>query len=121
MTDLKIDIEGLPQLKAALAEKVAELHAASVEAVADEAELLRADAAQHAPKVKTCDLRRSVRVEPGSSELEATVETRLRYATFVEHGTYKDKAQPFMQPASERARKRFPERAAQIIRTALGG
>lgn len=113
-----VTIEGIPALKAALARKVKELHAASTTAVAEEVDLIRRDAVKEAPQ-DTGDLRRKIRGE--SDGLKGTVRSTARHAGFVEHGTFKDKAQPYMAPAADRARRRFPKRATDIIRKALGG
>jgi len=111
-------LDGLPALKAALAAKAAELHAAAVEAVAQETETVRDDARLRAPRGKTGDLRRGIRGEP--VELVGEVKSTVRYAAFVEHGTYRNEAQPYMRPAADKARRRFPDVARDVIRRALG-
>lgn len=111
-------IEGIPALESALRRKVAELHEAAAEGVREEVDAIKSDAQSRAP-VDTGELRGSI--EPESEGLTGTVTTTSRHAGFMEFGTSKDEAQPFMKPAAEKARKRFPARAAAIIRTALGG
>lgn len=114
----KTEILGLGKLDAALARKAKELQAAAKEAVGQEVENIADDARRTAPR-KTGELRSSIRSDHGG--LKGTVKATARYATFVEHGTYKDPAQPFMHPAAERARRRFPQVARDIIAKALGG
>lgn len=118
MAKSTITIEGIPKLKAALAQKVEELRAASTTVVAEEVAAIRVDARTTAPRL-TGDLEGHITSE--SAGPAGTVRSTSRHAGFVEHGTYKDKAQPYMMPAATRARKRFPKRAADIIRAALGG
>jgi HK97 gp10 family phage protein len=113
-----VTIEGLPELRAALARKTAELRAASTTAVAEEVGKVRDDAVLLAPR-KTGALEAGIRGE--AAGLTGAVTSSARHSTFVEHGTYKDKAQPFMRPASEAARHRFPSRAAAILRSVLEG
>lgn len=111
-----VKVEGLPQMTAALARKAAEAHAAAVAAVAAEVEAVKADASSGAP-VDKGELRDSIRGE--ASGTSGTVRATARHANFVESGTFKDKAQPFMGPAAEASRSRFPGGAATTIRTAL--
>lgn len=118
MANELLTVEGIPELKRALATKVAELVAAATEVVGQEVEAIRADAEEHAPRLSG-DLQEHVVAEHAGTK--GVIRSTSRHALFVEHGTYKDAAQPYMRPAAERARKRFPARAAAIIRAALGG
>lgn len=111
-------IKGLPGLKAALEAKAEELEAAAVMVVAEEVEVIRADAERGAPEL-TGDLREHIVGEAHGTR--GRIRSTSRHAGFVEHGTFKDEAQPYMGPAADRARPRFPKRAADIIRAALGG
>jgi HK97 gp10 family phage protein len=111
-------ILGLPELKTALASKVEELLAASTTVVRQEVDAIRDDAVRLAPR-HTGALEEGIHAQ--ASGPEGDVRSTARHSTFVEHGTYRNKAQPFMMPAANRARKRFPKRAADIIRAALGG
>lgn len=112
----KVTIKGLADLERKLAEAGSATRAAAEKAVSEEANATRDDARRLAP-VKTGELRRSIRAE--AEGLTGDVKARARHATFVEHGTYRDKAQPFMRPAADRARLRLPKRAAKIIKAAL--
>ncbi len=118
MSRKTITVEGLPGLRAALAHATAELRAASEEAVREETELIQQDAVKFAPR-DTGALERSIRGD--AVGLTGNVRATARHATFVEHGTSKTPAQPFMGPAATRARRRFPARAKAIISKALGG
>lgn len=112
-----VKILGLPEMEAAIAAKVAELHAGAIEAVAAEVALVGSDVEDAVP-VDTGELKDSVQRESGG--LEGSVKATARHAKFVEFGTYKDPAQPYMGPAADKARRRFPATAAAIIRKALG-
>jgi HK97 gp10 family phage protein len=103
-------------MRAALEQAGTELHAAAAEAVADEVGDVQRDARRLAP-VKTGELRRKIQAE--SSDLTGEVKSTARHTPFVEHGTYRDKAQPFMAPAALLARRRLPKRAAKLIKVAL--
>lgn len=120
MPDIKgwaIEVKGIPGLEAALARKVAELHEASAKAVGEEVEAIREDAQATAPRLTGELEEHIVREHDGTS---GTVKSTSRHAGFMEFGTYKDEAQPYMKPAADRARKRFPTRAAAILRAVLG-
>jgi HK97 gp10 family phage protein len=47
--------------------------------------------------------------------------TDLRYAQYVEYGTYKDQPQPFMTPAGDAQKKRFPIRVARTVSATVKG
>lgn len=68
--------------------------------VADIANKVAETARQHAP-VRTGKLRDSIYVEDlGAGEYE--IQANAEYATFVEYGTARSAAQPFMRPAYEK-------------------
>lgn len=114
-----ISIEGLAELGRALAEKAAELHLGAIAAVRAEVKLVQADAKDSAPIGPTGKLREGIEAE--ANGLDGKVTSTVRYGPFVEHGTYKDPAQPFMGPAAERSRVRFKETAGAFIKSSLGG
>ena len=111
-----VKIEGLARLKKNLAEAGTKTREAAEQAVASEVDEIRDDARRMAPR-KTGALRAGIRAR--ANGLDGTVKSTVRYATFVEHGTYRDKAQPYMAPAAALARLRLPKRAADVIRVAL--
>ena len=113
-----IDVEGLPGLKAALARAAEQVTEGAERAVREEVDAIHDDAVKFAPRDKG-DLERGIRAE--TSGLQGTVRSTARHSGFVENGTFKDEAQPFMAPAATRSRRRLPERAAAIIKAALGG
>jgi HK97 gp10 family phage protein len=114
----KLTLNGVPGLEAALRKKVEELRAAATVAVTEEVTLIHADAVLIAPR-DSGDL--VEKIDKQANGLRGSIKSKSRHAGFVEFGTYKDGAQPYMHPAAERARPRFPKRAASIIRAALGG
>ncbi|MBX6361316.1 MAG: HK97 gp10 family phage protein [Acidobacterium ailaaui] len=74
------------------------------EAVQEAALYCQAQAKRRCP-VDTGRLRSSIEYQPGY--LEAQVETNVYYAPFVEYGTRKMTARPFLGPASTQASKRL--------------
>lgn len=76
----------------------------------------QADAQQRAP-VKTGTLRRSIRAE-FPAELVGVVAVHVEYGKDVEYGTHKQAAQPYVTPAAEVARRRFPKRIQEALRDA---
>ena len=118
MSKADITVHGLGELKRALANVASETRKGAEAAVAEEVAAVRDDAVKFAPR-HTGKLEAGIHAEPAG--LSGTVRSTARHSQFVEHGTYKDPAQPFMQPAAVRSRRRLPERAAAIIRAFLGG
>lgn len=111
-----IVIEGMAQLQRAVVMTAAKARAAAEKAVAEEVAEVGDDARSTAPE-KTGALRAGIKQRAGG--LEGEVEATARHSTFVEHGTFKDTAQPYMGPAAERSRKRFPARAGALIKAAV--
>lgn len=68
----------------------------------------QADARDYCP-VKTGNLKRSIqwRLEPGSDGFTGSVYTGCSYSIFVEFGTRKQRAQPYMWPAYVMLRENF--------------
>ena len=114
----RFKIEGLAELNAALNYAAVRARAAAMEALREEVNAIHEDATSGAPVV-TGELREGIQREVSGTE--GKVSTTARHSTFVEHGTYKDPAQPFMAPAAAKSRARWPLRAASRIRSALGG
>lgn len=61
------------------------------------------------PGVQTGTLRSSVTTEVNAAELTARVGTNLEYAPYLELGTRKMEARPFLQPALEKSRLRIQQ------------
>lgn len=111
-----VQIVGLSKLEAALVRKVEVINRAASLAIAEEAQEAKTDAVHLAPDGPTGDLDKGIRSK--AEGLEGEVRSTTRYGKYVEHGTYKDKAQPFMEPTAEKARRRLPKRITALIRTA---
>jgi HK97 gp10 family phage protein len=94
--EFSIYIEGLEKLAQDQAQKVVNEAAAKCDA-----------AAKQVCPVDTGNLRSSIHIETG--DLEATVGTNVEYAPYVEYGTYKMKAQPFMSVGAEAAIEALPQ------------
>jgi hypothetical protein len=73
---------------------------------------IRDDARRIAPH-DTGDL--ESHIDDSAEGADGTVKSTSRHAGFVEHGTFKDKAQPYMAPAAESARRRLPAWATAIF------
>lgn len=110
-------IIGLPAMRAALAAKAAALRAVAAASVALEVRAIEADAIGGAPQGETGDLKESIKGR--SSGNSGEVKASIRYAPFVEFGTSKMGAQPYMGPASDRSRVRFVGRTSAAMRKAL--
>lgn len=75
------------------------------------AAVCEAEAKQDCP-VDTGNLRGSIHTTKG--DLEDIVGTDVEYAPYVEYGTYKMSAQPYMQPGADAARQRLNEFGKQM-------
>ena len=90
------------------------------DAIADRtADVAVESAMQHVP-VDTGALRTSIEKFGASGSNTRTVEAgqSLWYASFVEYGTSRNRAQPFMSPAAETARKEMPRISKEIVKDA---
>lgn len=85
-------------------------------AVRDETNEVVDDMRRTAPR-DSGDLIRGMQSEITSGGLGGRAVSTTRHSTFVEHGTEDTPEQPFMGPAAERSRQRFPDR----IRDEVGG
>lgn len=113
-----IRIDGLEELERKLRALPLGVHAAAGRAVKGETEETADDVRRGAP-VKTGTLRDSVQAEYDEAALSGTVAVTARYAKFVENGTDDTPAQPFIVPASEITRKRFPRRVKAEVKATL--
>jgi HK97 gp10 family phage protein len=115
---LGIEVTGAKQIIARLGALDARTRAALDDGMADAAETLRAEAASAAPR-KTGRLRASIAVlREGFSGL--AVAARAPYARFVELGTRRVPARPFLWPALFRLRRALIARIGEIVARALG-
>lgn len=113
-----ITLEGVDDLKRALRGKVAEYHDALETVVAEAADAVRDDAHRDVPVGDApFHLKDAIGVHQEGLEAEVGVfDHRAHYGLFVEFGTSKMRPQPFMQPAAERERTRFPDRVRKAIK-----
>lgn len=72
--------------------------------------------AQKRSPVDTGALRRSIRLNLENGNLKAVVTTNVPYAKFVEYGTIRQKAQPYMRPSLRVQKAKF----VNAIRNAIG-
>lgn len=114
-----IEIEGLGKLNKKLTELPRVVKRGAARAVEGETLETRDDVKRGAP-VKTGELRDSTQAEYDDATITGTVAVTARYATFVEHGTDDTAAQPFVEPAANVTRRRFPKRVRIEIKTELG-
>lgn len=112
-----IEVIGLPQLQAALLRAAARTRVAASSAVAAEVKAVKDDAQDGAP-VDKGELRDGIVGEARATD--GTVTAPARHSGFVEHGTSKDRAQPYMAPAADRSRARFVGRVTTAVKSALG-
>lgn len=114
MARSSMTVEGLDRLRATLLRKAALMNAAVDAATDAEVRSVTEDARSNAPRL-TGELAAGIR--GGGGEVRSTA----RHTVFVEFGTHRARAQPFMRPASDRARRSFPARVAAVVRAAVGG
>lgn len=72
--------------------------------------------AQKRSPVDTGALRRSIRLSLENGNLKAVVKTNVPYAKFVEYGTIRQKAQPYMRPSLRVQKAKF----VRDIKNAIG-
>ena len=113
-----VTIKGLPDLEKKLIKMPLVVRAASGRAVKDETHETRDDAKRGAP-FKTGTLRESIQAEYDEKLIRGRVAATARYAGFVEHGTEDTPEQPFMLPAAEVSRRRFPKRVRAEVKFEL--
>lgn len=66
--------------------------------------------------VDTGNLKRSIDLEISPNGLKATVEPKAEYAAYVELGTRKMEAQPYLKPAFEEQKKQFEKDLQKLVR-----
>lgn len=93
-------------------EKCAANSKSELQGVIDKAAAVcEAEAKQDCP-VDTGNLRGSIHTTKG--DLEDTVGTNVEYAPYVEYGTYKMGAQPYMQPGADAAYQKLTQLGKQM-------
>ena len=109
-----VKIEGLGQLLAACAKADTEVQTRAARALLASALRIETEAKQRCP-VDTGRLRSSIRSDVDETKLEGQVWTNVKYAPFVEFGTSKQHAQPYMTPAAELERPKIIAALEQLI------
>lgn len=112
-----VRIEGMSQLRRALLMVGEEGHKTVVREVRRAALEVQAGAKQRAP-VDTGRLRNSIAVEISAEGTSAQVGSNVEYAGYVEHGTRRNRAQPYLFPAYEEAMPRFFSRLRRELGSA---
>lgn len=117
-----VTIKGLGQLEAKLKKLDPLTKAAMGRGVQKAALKVEGDAKLAAP-VDTGALRSSINTSGSSSSdsVTASVGTNLEYAPYVELGTSKSKAQPFLQPSLQKNKKIATQIVINEIRSAYKG
>ena len=113
-----VNIEGIADLEKKLRKLPEVVKAAGARAIRAETDDVRDDAKRGAPRL-TGELRDSIQAEFDAKEMRGRAVATSKHAGFVEHGTEDTPAQPFMMPAAERSRRRFPERLRTEIKAEL--
>lgn len=115
----KVTIKGLDELARKLKALPEVVDRAGARAVKAETDETANDMRRTAPR-DTGELQESIRSEYSAKTMTGRAAATARHAEFVEHGTSDTAAQPFVEPAAERARRRFPARVKQEIKRELG-
>lgn len=105
-SSLSLELKGINGLLDRAKLLLPKVRARVQQTVAETALLIETDAKQFAP-VDTGRLRSSIHAEIAPNGLSATVEVSVNYAVFVEMGTRRQRAQPFLFPAYEKNRGAF--------------
>lgn len=106
------------KLREALKELPEDLRKAVKKALRESAMAVRKDARARVPE-RTKALRKSISFKVHKDGLSAIVRPTKHYGLFVEHGTKRQEAQPYMKPAAEAERKRFAKRFSAEVHAAL--
>ena len=106
---ITVRLNKMPQLEG----KVRRLAAQEVTSAAEEC----AELARNRAPVLSGELRASIEVQP-ESELSKTVVVGKFYGSFVEFGTHKMAAKPFLTPATETTRPNFLAEMGKIVEKA---
>ena len=106
MRNVTVRFNHLPKIKAALP--------GSLAATVKEAALKCETYAKDVVPVDTGALKASIKAEK-ETETAWTVAPTTEYAIYVEFGTRKMSAQPYMRPAAEKIRKEYPDLVVETI------
>lgn len=109
---------GLDDLAKSVAMSAAELEGRGEQIVSETVEDIRETARAMAP-VDTGELRDSIGGDVAG--LTGYVIATADHAAYLEHGTSRQPAQPYMRPAMDRAEPSFSQKAADLLADLLGG
>lgn len=112
---MKVTIKGLNQWEKWVSGVTEETIEKSKDLVKETAYKIEADAKRLAP-VDTGRLRASINTDFEKDGLAAEIGTNVEYAEFVEDGTSKSPAQPYMKPAAFKNEEPFVEGMKKIVR-----
>jgi HK97 gp10 family phage protein len=122
MPSIHVTVKGFDELAERLQGLGPEIAAEAREEVQMSALEIESRAKELSP-VDTGRLRSSIRTEVGAApeEISATVFTDVDYAIFVELGTSRAEAQPFLVPAAEEVAPQMIRRLEGIVERAVQG
>ena len=113
---ITIEVSGVEEALRRLGNLRDRLELAVFGVLMDSAGVLTEEAKAYAP-IHTGNLRRSIQItEANKPEMKIVVSAQAPYSGFVEWGSSKMAAQPFMQPAASHAAAELPRRVADKIR-----
>lgn len=122
---IKIEVEGIADLQAGITAAASGINSELQAAVEEEAQDIEDDAKSHV-RVDTGDLQNAIEAEVG--DLSASVAPRsgsitgdYEKAMVNEFGRSNDPGQPYMVPAAEASRQRWPQRAADAVQRGANG
>lgn len=109
-----VEIEGLDVLARRLKALPDAVDRACRKAVREETTAAADDMRRGAPR-DTGELQESVQAEFDPKTITGRAAATARHAQYVENGTTENAAQPFVQPAAERSRRRFSRRVREDV------
>ena len=112
-------LQDVPRLRARLRKLPAVMATAMPQAMSHAGETVAETARELAPR-RTGALRDSIVVARDPVTGQATVEARAPYAAYVEFGTVRRPARPFLGPALAASRSAIIKELARALRRALG-
>lgn len=113
-----LEVARAKKLRAALEQLPEDMRKGVRKALRESSMAVRKEARKYVPE-RTKALRKSIKFKVSKDGLSSVVRPTLYYGTFVEHGTKRQEAQPFMRPAAEAERPRFPKRISKDVHDAL--
>lgn len=117
---VKVEIKNLPQFQASLKKLEARIIANIERALKASANDMAKKAKERVP-VKTGSLKNSISVKKGKEDLSFLVQAEAPHARFVEFGSFKTPARPFMVPTFEEGKGKTRERIIKAINGAIKG